>query len=287
MVRAKSGEGRLKNADMYLFRQAQLFLWFLADLLRSRSIILELTKQDFKSKYLGSYFGLLWAFLNPAVTILIFWFVFEVGFKAKPTENYPFILWLISGMIPWFFFAESLSGATTSIMEKSYLVQKVVFRVSTLPIVKILSALMIHLFFLIVLIFMFLAYGFTPVVYNLQVLYYLFAAVILLLGLSWMTSSIIIFLRDTGQIVSMIIQFGFWLTPIFWSLKLVPEKYQGYIKLNPVYYIIEGYRNSFINKVWFWEHARLTVYFWSITGVIFVLGAIVFRRLRPHFADVL
>jgi lipopolysaccharide transport system permease protein len=272
---------------VYFFKQAQHFLRFLTDLVQSRSIIAELSRQDFKSKYLGSYLGLLWAFVNPGVTILIFWFVFQMGFKSTPVNDHPFILWLMTGMVPWFFFTDSVSNATNSIVDKSYLVQKVVFRVSILPIVKILSALVIHLFFLVVLFFMFLGYGFTPVVHNIQVFYYLFAMVVLLLGLSWMTSSIIIFLKDTGQIVSMLLQFGFWLTPIFWSLKLLPEEYQGYIRLNPAYYIVEGYRDSFINKVWFWEHAGLTVYFWSITGVIFVLGSIVFRRLRPHFADVL
>lgn len=272
---------------MNLFKQAQQFPRFFADLVQSRSIIIELTKQDFKSRYLGSYLGLLWAFLNPAITIFIFWFVFHIGFKTQPVSKVPFVLWLISGIIPWFFLSEGLSSATTSIIEKSYLVQKVVFRVSTLPIVKILSALVIHLFFLMVLFFMFLGYGFTPDVHNLQVIYYLFAMIVLLLGLSWMASSIIIFLRDTGHIVAMLLQFGFWLTPIFWSLKILPEEYQKYVSLNPAYYIIEGYRDSLINKVWFWEHAGLTVYFWSITGAIFILGAIVFRRLRPHFADVL
>jgi len=272
---------------MNLFRQVQQFFLFLADLVQSRSIIVELTRQDFKSRYLGSYLGLLWAFVNPAITIFIFWFVFHVGFKTQPVARVPFVLWLMSGIIPWFFFADGLSSATSSIMEKSYLVQKVVFRVSTLPIVKILSALVIHLFFLVVLFFMFLGYGFIPDVHNLQVIYYLLAMIILLLGLSWMTSSIIIFMRDTGQIVAMLLQFGFWLTPVFWSLKILPEESQGYIMLNPAYYIIEGYRDSLIHKIWFWEHAGLTVYFWSITGVMFVLGAIVFRRLRPHFADVL
>jgi lipopolysaccharide transport system permease protein/teichoic acid transport system permease protein len=225
--------------------------------------------------------------VNPTITIFIFWFVFQVGFKTRPVAEVPFILWLMAGMVPWFFIADGLSSATTSITEKNYLVQKVVFRVSTLPIVKILSALVIHVFFLVVLFFMFLGYGFTPVVHSVQVIYYLFAMIVLLLGLSWITSSVIIFLRDTGNIVSMILQFGFWMTPVFWSLNILPEKYQGYIKLNPAYYIVEGYRDSFINRVWFWEHARLTLYYWSVTGTIFVLGAIVFRKLRPHFADVL
>jgi lipopolysaccharide transport system permease protein/teichoic acid transport system permease protein len=131
-------------------------------------------------------------------------------------------------------------------------------------------------------------YGYPPDLHYLQVFYYLFAAIALLLGLSWLTSSLIIFMRDIGQLVAMVLQFAFWLTPIFWSAKILPVKYVNLIKLNPVYYLVEGYRESFIYKVWFWEgHYMLTLYYWIVTGCIFVLGAVVFRRLRPHFADVL
>lgn len=264
-----------------------LFFQFLKDLYLNRAMILQLTVRDFKTRYLGSYLGLLWAFIQPSVTILIFWFVFEVGFKSAPVGELPFILWLITGIIPWFFIADTLSSATNSIVENSFLVKKVVFRVSMLPIVKLLSALVIHLFFVVVIFLFFMTYGVWPTLYSLQVIYYGFAMVVLLLGLSWMTSALIIFLKDVGQIVAMCLQFGFWLTPIFWSLQMIPEKYQIFLKLNPVYYIIQGYRDSFIHNIWFWEHPAYTVYYWLFTGITFVLGAVVFTRLRPHFADVL
>lgn len=269
---------------MYAIRQ---FYYFLKDIVKIRTIIWDLTKKDFTNKYLGSYLGLLWAFIQPTVTILIFWFVFQVGFKSRPVDDFPFVLWLMAGMIPWFFFSESLTNATNSIIEYSYLVKKVVFRVSALPIIKILSALYIHLFFVVFLFVMFLVYGYIPTLYNLQVLYYLFAVIMLVLGISWITSSMVVFLKDIGQLVNMILQFAFWLTPIFWTLKMLPERYHFYIKLNPVYYITEGYRMSFVYNVWFWERPMATLYFWTVTLAIFVIGAVMFRKLRPHFADVL
>ncbi len=172
------------------------FVLFLSDIIKNRAIIYELTKQDFKTKYLGSYLGLIWAFVNPTITLMIFWFVFQFGFKSKPSAGVPFILWLMSGMVPWFFFSESVSNGMNSVLEKSFLVQKVVFRVSILPIIKILSSLIIHVFFICFLFVMFLCYGFQPHLYNVQVFYYLFAMIVLLQGLSWMTSSLIIFLKD-------------------------------------------------------------------------------------------
>jgi lipopolysaccharide transport system permease protein len=273
---------------VWIVNHIRYFIKFLSDLFDSRAIILELTKQDFKAQYLGSYLGLVWAFVNPAVTVLVFWFVFQVGFKSRPVGgDFPFVLWLMAGIFPWFFFAESVGKATRSVIEKNFLVKKVVFRVSILPLIKILSSLTIHLFFMGILIILFLCYGYTPQVCNVQVLYYLFAMIVFLVGLSWLTSSLTIFLRDTEHVVDMTVQFGFWMTPVFWSIKMLPERYRALIQLNPAYYFVEGYRDSFINRVWFWEHPWLTLYFWSVTAIIFVTGALLFRRLRPHFADVL
>jgi len=266
----------------------RISLLFARDLLQRRQMILELAKQDFRSKYLGSYLGILWAFIHPTIYVSILWVVFQVGFKSQPAGDVPFVLWMLCGIIPWFFFSECLNSATNSIMESSFLLKKVNFSVGMLPIVKILSALVLHVFFIIIIFAMFLVYGKPITLHSLQVVYYLFCTVVLLLGLSWLTSSVIIFFRDMGQIVSMVVQFLFWMTPIFWSAKMLPPKYLNMVKLNPIYYIVEGYRESFIYHIWFWEgHYELTAYFWIVTLCIFIFGAVVFRRLRPHFADVL
>lgn len=95
------------------------------------------------------------------------------------------------------------------------------------------------------------------------------------------------FFRDLGQFVSMMVQFLFWLTPIFWALKIVPEKYHWVFEINPVYYITQGYRDALIGHVWFWEKPVQLIVFWIGTLIVLILGAFVFRRLRPHFADVL
>jgi len=260
---------------------------FLKDIYKNRALLLSLTKNEFKQKYLGNFLGAAWAFIQPTATILIFWFVFQVGFKSKPVGDYPFILWLIAGMLPWFFFADTLANATNSVLANSFLVKKVVFRVSLLPIISILTTLLVHLFFILFMFAMFIYYGYYPNIYWLQVFYYLFALIVLLLGISWITSSVVVFFRDMGQIIAMIIQFGFWLTPIFWSIDMIPKQYHWIIKLNPLVYIIEGYRDSMIYHKWFWEHPGETIYFWSFTIAIFIIGSITFKRLRPHFADVL
>ena len=257
------------------------------EIFKNRMLLWQMTKRDFRQRYVGSYLGILWAFIQPTVTVLVFWFVFQVGFKSQPVDNFPFILWLICGMFPWFFFSDALQAATGSIYTNSFLVKKVVFRVSLLPMIQILSALLVNLFFVVVLFLMFAIYGYMPEIYNLQVIYYLFCCICMVFGLSLITSSLMVFMKDIGQIVAMMIQFGFWGTPIFWSLKFIPEEYQWIFQLNPMYYIIEGYRNSFIYHKWFWELGYSNIGFWLFTVAVMLFGAFIFKKLRPHFADVL
>jgi len=264
------------------------FIKFIKHIVNNTELIINLIKNDFKKNYLGSYLGLLWAFIQPIIFIVVIWFVFEVGFRAAPSSgDTPFFLWLISGMIPWFFFSNALTSGTNAIVSNAFLVKKVAFRTSILPIVQIGSSFIIHIVLILFLILAFFFYSFKPNIYWLQLFYYLFCSLVLLLGLSWLTSSIRVFVKDVSNFISVILQVGFWATPIFWSLDLVPLKYQYIIKLNPMFYIVDGFRDTFINHIWFWEKTYLSLYFICFTTIIFVLGAVVFRRLRPHFGDVL
>lgn len=250
-------------------------------------LIIELSKSDFKKRYFGSYLGIIWAFIQPLISLLLFWFVFQVGFRSTPIDDAPFILWLACAIIPWNFFADAVQTSTNSVIENSFLVKKVVFKLEILPVIKIYSALFVHLFFILFLLVMFFLYGYSFSLYYLQIFYYLFASILLVLGISWITSSVVLFFKDTAQIVIMFVQFGFWLTPIFYSINTIPERYQFLLKLNPMYYITDGYRRIFIYKQWFWQDMKLTIYFWIVTIILLFTGYFLYRKLKPHFADVL
>jgi lipopolysaccharide transport system permease protein/teichoic acid transport system permease protein len=255
--------------------------------IESFGLLWELVKQDFSQRYIENVFGVAWAFVQPIITILILWFVFEIGFKSQPVNNVPFILWLVAGILPWFFVTDALVSGTSSIVDKSFLVNKVVFSVRLLPVIKIITALFIHLCFIFFMFVLFTLSGVEPTIYWIQIFYYAFAAICLIFSILLFTSAALVFVRDVNQFISMFIQFGFWLTPIFWSLSIIPEKYHELVMLNPFAYITEGYRNSLINDVWFWETPQLTIYFWIVTTVLFVLGTMFFRKLRPYFSDVI
>lgn len=252
-----------------------------------RKIVWDLAKSDFKSRYLGSILGILWAFILPIVNLGIIWFALGLGLRANTTQELPYILWLVTGMFPWSFFSDSILSASNSVVDKSYLVKKVVFQVELLPVIKIVAAFFPFLFLSVVMFLLFLSYGFMPSIYWLQIPYFVFCLLILVLSISWFTSAVVVFYRDMGHLVAVALQLGFWLTPIFWNPEHLPANLRFFVHLNPVFYIVNGYRNSFVYKVWFWQEPLATVYFWSLILIVGGLGIFVFRRLRPQFADVL
>lgn len=259
------------------------------ELYQNRGLIFSLAKNDFKTKYAGSYLGIVWAFVQPVVTILVYWFVFSVGLKAGNVMEYPFVLYLITGIVPWFFFQDALNGGTNALIEYNYLVKKVVFKISILPIVKIISALFVHGFFVLFTLIISALYGYLPSLYTLQIVYYSFCTFLLALGLVYATSAIVVFFRDLTQIISIVLQVGIWLTPIMWDLTILSDYpvLMKLFKLNPMYYIVSGYRDSILGQVAVTQHWGWTLYFWVFTIALFGLGTVVFKRLKPHFADVL
>lgn len=260
---------------------------FLKDFWEKRSLILDLAINDFKTKYAGSYLGIIWAFVQPIVTILVYWFVFQIGFKSGSIQNVPFVLWLMAGLVPWFFFNEALNSATSSLLDYSYLVKKVVFNISIIPIVRILSSLFVHIFFVVFMLCMFMLNGFLPCLEWIQLLYYSVCLVALVAGITYMTSALVVFFRDLAQIILVVLQVLMWVTPIMWNCEIMPEKLQIILKLNPLYYIVEGYRKAVIHHEWFWNDTYLTIYFWIVTIICLVVGNKVFNKLKVHFADVI
>ncbi len=259
----------------------------LMELYQNRRLIGKLAYNDFKTKYVGSYLGIIWAFVQPLITVCVYYCVFGIGLKSAPVNNVPFLLYLISGLVPWFFFSDALGGGTNAMIEYQYLVKKIVFKISMLPVVKLISALFVHVFFTLVALAIAILYGYTPGLHLVQIIYYIFCNFMLTLGLVYATCSIVIFFRDTTQIINIILQVGIWMTPIMWTLSIVPEKVQFLFKLIPMYYIVDGYRDAIYNGHWFWEKPYETILFWFITAAVFGIGTMVFKRLKVHFADVL
>ncbi|MDR2888452.1 MAG: ABC transporter permease [Lachnospiraceae bacterium] len=262
------------------------------ELWQSRKLIWKLAKNDFKKRYAGSYLGFVWAMVQPVVTVVMYWIVFDKIFNTRSQLvaggiEVPYVLYLTAGLVPWFYFQEGMVNGTMALLEYNYLVKKVVFNISILPIIKLIAATFVHLFFMLILVGVAAGYGYFPSVYTIQLVYYSLCLFLLLLAISYFSCAIVVFFRDLGQIINIALQIGMWATPILWDISVVPEGWKAIFKLNPVVYIVEGFRNALYGKLWFFEHFYSSTYFWIVTVMLFCFGTLIFKRLRPHFADVL
>ena len=155
-------------------------------IIEKRKLIWDLSKADFKKRFVGSYFGVIWMFIQPLVTILIYAFLFgEYGFKSPPpVPGASYVIWMVPGIVPWFYFSEALNTGTNCLQEYHYLVKKVVFQVEMLPIIKMISCFMVHVCFLVIMAGLYLVGGHFPIITWIQVLYYSFAASMLALAVT-------------------------------------------------------------------------------------------------------
>ena len=261
-----------------------------AELFQSRHLIWKLAKNDFKKRYAGSYLGAVWALVQPVVTVVMYYLVFDVimdSSRQMANGSVPYVLFLTAGLVPWFYFTESLQSGTNALLEYNYLVKKVVFKISILPIIKIIAATFIHVFFVCILLIIAAVYGYYPGIYTIQLVYYSFCLFILVLGICYSTCAIMVFFRDIGQIINILLQVGMWATPIMWDVNQFSPKVQMLVKINPLVYIVNGYRSTIFDQTWFFNDFYSTMYFWIMTVVLFGVGAVVFKRLKVHFSDVL
>lgn len=149
-----------------------------------------------------------------------------------------------------------------------------------------ISALFVHTVFVCFVVFLYCVYGKFPDLYYLQIFYYSGGLLLLTLGICYTTSAVVVFFRDLSQMINIALQVGVWLTPIMWIADDMLASHKTLLtilKLNPIYYIVSGYRDAFIYKNWFWERPLWTLYFWGFTIAVFLFGNWVFKRLRSTF----
>ena len=246
---------------------------------------------DLKKRYAGSIAGILWAYVLPLVTILVFWFVFEKGFRQQPVNDTTFILWFVPAYVAWTYANDAILQSSNALYEYSFLVKKVKFNITYLPVVKVCSSFLVHTFF-IAFIFILNAIYRTP--FNVawfNVFYYTFALSALLIGLSWIASSITVFWKDFSHIINVLLQVGFWATPVFWDPSNMNENVLKVLKWNPLYYIVEGYRHSFVlyegGYIPIWGHWKMMLGYWVFVIAVFVIGLLLFKKLSKHYADLI
>jgi len=186
------------------------------------------------------------------------------------------------------FFAEGLGRGTQGVVAHGFFIKKMVFQSELLPFVYLSAGAVTHGLLLILAFVVLLTNGVSFAWHWFQIIYYFITLCAILLGLQWLLSAVNVFNRDLGQGVSVVLNILFWATPIVWIVDgVVPDEYRWLVSVNPVYYVVEGYRGSLLYHEPIWNHWQQGLYVWGLALVLGVIGAMVFHRLKPHFADVL
>lgn len=254
-------------------------------LYKYRGVILAMALHEFRIKYIGTFAGFIWSVANPLIMMLVFWFIFSVGFRAQPMDDMPYIVYFLSGFVVWVYFSETIASCATVVRRNAHLVTKSIFPSEILVFVCVIANLLSHIIMLFIF-FIILCMNNIPLsIYCLQSIMILFSVALLTTGIGWFVSALNVFYKDTEILVGIILNIGFWMTPIVWVLNMLPKKYQIFIKLNPMFFIVDGYRVAFINRSFI--SLKLLAYFWIVVTLSLLIGAYVFKRLKHEFAEVL
>ena len=252
-------------------------------------IISRISKYEEKATYQSHYLGLIWQFLNPAIQIGIYYLVFGLGVnQGKEKDGVAFIVWMLIGIIAWFFINSSILGASNSIYRQVGMVSKMKFPVSILPMVNITSNFVSYRAMMLLLFVTMFGFGVFPTLYWLQYFYYFFCMIAFLFAFGVLNSTITVLVRDYHIMLQSILRLLFYLSGPIWDFKDMFKDHAVLVKLlelNPLYYIIDGFRDSFLSKGWFWEKGTQTIIFWLIVSIILFVGSHIHMKFRARFVD--
>lgn len=265
---------------------------FLQVLVQRRNLIAQLVRRDFQARFVGSVAGWLWTLIQPLVLLLSWVFVFMYCMRVPPPPealHKSYVVFLFCGYLPWMLLSETLQRSSNTIVENSTLITKTIFPSEVLPVSLFLSSLISNLLATL------LALGGvlldTHSLPGTIVVLPVFIAIVALLatGVSWIASSLQVYLRDTSQFVQVLLTAWFWTTPIFMYESMMRGRLPAWawnlVRLNPLTAVVGGYRRALLLGEWpVWSDLALSA---VISFGVFVVGGLFFRRLKRGFADVL
>lgn len=250
--------------------------------------IFKLAKVDLIKTYRGSALGWAWAIIKPTVTIAVYWVTFSIGLRApRVIEGYQYFIWLIVGIVPWFYMSEMITQGTEAIRGYKHLVTKMNFPVSTIPTFVSLSKLFVSLCMIGITILIYTLFGYPLDIYILQLPFYILCMFLFFTGWSLFASPLAAMSKDFSNLVKSFTTGIFWLSAIIWDPSNVSNKYfKWFLKINPITYVVQGFRDTFIYKEWFFEKKE-TLVFAVVLVVMWTLGTIIYNKLRKDIPDVL
>lgn len=257
-------------------------------------LIKRLSLYEMKNRNQSNYLGMAWELINPAIQILIYWFVFgalrdRADVPVAPGVESSFLFWLLAGFIVWIFVFKSTIDGSKSIYSRLKLLSKMNFPMSIIPNLVIFTRFYIHLLLLGIVIIIFQFAGYFVNIYYLQLIYFIFSTYCFIFALSLIISTLSTIIRDVHQFLSSTLRMGLYFSGVLWPFTILdkfPDFVAEIMKLNPIYYLIEGYRAALYGTEWYfitnWEY---TLLFWTLTSILFIIGSKIHLKFRRYFID--
>ena len=244
-----------------------------------RELLKTNVKKEIRGKYKNSFLGVLWSFLNPLLQIVVYAVVFQLILK-NTKENYAIF---ICGLIPWTFFSSAISRAAFTMVENGNIIKKVYFPREILPISIVTSEAVTFLISTLIIIG-FVVFGGIGI--SKYIIFYplvLLAQYLLLIAISFIVSSISVYVRDLQHLIGVVLQLLFYATPIVYAAEAIPDNFKWMLNINPMTYVINAYRDIFYNQTMIDVVPLLILIAVSIVACI--IGYLIFNKLQKGFAE--
>ena len=257
-------------------------------LLAYQGLIWNFIKRDISSKYVGSLLGLYWSVINPIITLVVYILVFGVFLKVRlpgDTNIWDFALYFAAGFLPWIVFTDSVMRASRSIIDNKHYIKKVPFPSEIFPLYVTLSEFVNLLIGLVIYFILFLALKGVPTVFILLVPLAIILQMLFTLSFGFFLSSGAVYFRDIPQILGALFMIWFWVTPIAYTMNLIPAAFQWMVLLNPAYYMLEIYRDL----LFYGRFPELSILlpFLIFSCLLFILSILFFQKTKRGFGELL
>lgn len=258
--------------------------------LNNFGIIRRMSEYENKAQFQGHYLGLAWQVLNPLLQIGTYYLIFGVGVNAgRDVDGIPFIAWMLIGISCWFFINSSVTGCSKSIYTQIGMVSKMKFPVSVLPAINIASNLPSFFVMMGAAIITLFLFGIYPTVYWLQIFYFFFCMIVFLFFFGLLNATISTLVRDYHMILQSVLRILFFLSGAVWNIEArnFPPFFIRILELNPMHYIISGFRDALLSRQFIFEQWNLTLFFWASVMVIAIVACHLHLKFRAKFVDFL
>lgn len=273
------------NKDRNFF---QKIMFVGKEIISNWAMMIRVAMFDYRLRNRDSYLGRIWEILTPLIQIGTYWLVFGIGLRqGRNVDGYPYLLWMLSGLIPWFCISASIIKGANSIFVKAATITKLKYPISTVPIGAILTEGFGFVYTLIILEMVFLFYGYLPNWGYLNLLYYTLYMFIFLASLALATSVFTMVARDFQKLLNSLIRLLFYLTPILWDMSKMPEIYKKIVGISPIFYVVKGFRDSLLYNVPFYMYYKDIAVAWIWVIGLFIMGCYLQEKFRNKFRDLI